>query len=156
MRLEKLAPPVPCEALAAYSARFGGSKEIMVARASAASQSGELSDLRRREISPEPKEHDARFTHEREDSHAQDWDLGLDLDSEKERENQVCPAPPISLRVPGGADSQIRHQQLEHRTAEETSREHSSAETTPEELLEIYEAERGELLAAGAMRLLHF
>ena len=31
MRLEKLAPPVPCEALAAYSARFGGSKEIMVA-----------------------------------------------------------------------------------------------------------------------------
>src|SRR5580704_6794206 len=35
---------VPCEALAAYSARFGGSKEIMVTGVSAASQSEELSD----------------------------------------------------------------------------------------------------------------
>jgi hypothetical protein len=45
----------------------------------------------------------------------------------------------------------MRHQQLEHTSGEETSREHSSAETTPEELLEIYEAERRELPPAGAM-----
>jgi hypothetical protein len=76
--------------------------------------------------------------------------LGLDLDSEKE-EKQVCPAPPISLRVPDGADSRIPHQQLEHRSAEGTSRERISAETTPEELLGIYEAERRELPPAGAM-----
>src|SRR5207245_6909486 len=33
VRLEKLAPPVPPEALAAYSAHFGGSKEGIVVRA---------------------------------------------------------------------------------------------------------------------------
>ena len=97
------------------------------------------------------EEHHARFTHEREDTHAQDWDLDLDLDSEKEREKQVCPAPPISLRGPDGADSRIRHQRFDDRSAEETSREHSSPETTPEELLEIYQAERRELPPAGAM-----
>ena len=149
MRLEKLAPPVPFEALAAYSARFGGSKESMVAGASAASQSGEASDGPPREISPEFQQRQARFTHEREQAHAQDWDLGLDLDSEKEK--QVCPAPPISLRVSDGADSRIRHQRFDDKSAEETSRERSSAETTPEELLEIYEAERRELPLAGVM-----
>lgn len=63
----------------------------------------------------------------------------------------MCPAPPISVTVPDGADSRIRNQELEHRSAEETSREQSFAETTPEELLEIYEAERRELPPAGAM-----
>jgi hypothetical protein len=150
VRLEKFAPPVPCEALAAYSARFGGSKEIIVVGASAASQSVELSDAFPGESSSGFEEHHARFTQEREDAHAQDWDLGLDLDSEKE-EKQVCPAPPVSLRVPDGADSRIRNHELDHRSAEETSREHSFAETTPEELLEIYEAERRELPPAGAM-----
>jgi hypothetical protein len=150
LRLEKFAPPVPCEALEAYSARFGGSKEIMVAGASAASQSGELSDPFTGESSSGLEEHHARFTQEREDAHAQDWDLGLDLDLEKE-EKQGCPAPPISLRVPDGADSRIRNQQLDHRSAEGTAHEHSSAETRPEELLAIYEAERRELPPAGAM-----
>jgi len=149
MRLEKLAPPVPCEALAAYSARFGGSKETIVAGASAASQSGEASDARPREITPEFEQRVARFTHEREQAHAQDWDLGLDL--EKEREKQVCPAPPIPVRIPDSADSRIRHQQFERRSAEETPREHDSSEGTPEELLEIYDAERGELPPAGAV-----
>lgn len=155
MRLEKLAPPVPCEALAAYSARFGGSKEIMVARASAASQSGDVSDAPPRAISPEFQERQARFTPEREQAHAQDWDLGLDLagdlDLEKERENQVCPAPPIPVRISDAADSRIRHQQFERRSAEATSCERDSPECTPEELLEIYQAERGELPAAGTM-----
>jgi hypothetical protein len=140
MRLEKLAPPVPCEALAAYSARFGGSKETIVAGASAASQSDERQ---------------ARFTHEREHAHAQDWDLGLDLDGdldlEKEREKQVCPAPPISVRIPDAADSRIRHQQFEGGSAQEIPRQHGSSEGTPEELLEIYDAERGELPPTGAM-----
>jgi hypothetical protein len=155
MRLEKLAPPVPCEALAAYSARFGGSKESMVAKASAASQSGEVTDAPPREITPEFEERVARFTHEREHAHAQDWDLGLDLDGdldlEKEREKQVCPAPPIPVRIPDAADSRIRHQQFERRSAQETPREYDSSEGTPEELLEIYEAERGELPPAGAV-----
>jgi hypothetical protein len=146
-RLEKLAPPVPCEALAAYSTRFGGSKEIMVARASAGSQSGEVTDARPREISPEFDERQARFTHEREQAHAQDWDLDL----EKEREKQVSPAPPISVRIPDVADSRIRHQQFERRSAEETPREYDSPNGTPEELLAIYEAERGELPPAGAV-----
>jgi hypothetical protein len=155
MRLEKLAPPVPCEALATYSARFGGSKEIMVAGASAASQSGEVTDARPREIRPEFQERQARLTHEREHAHAQDWDLGLDLhgdlDLEKEREKQVCPAPPIPVRIPDAAHSRIRYQQFEHRLAEEIPRQDDSPEGTPEELLEIYEAERGELPPAGAV-----
>jgi len=153
MRLEKLAPPVPCEALAAYSSRFGGSKESMVTRASAASQSGEVADAPPREISPEFQERQARFTHEREDAHAQDWDLGLDVDGdlEKEREKQVCPAPPIPVRIPDAADSRMRHQQFERRSAQEISRQHDSSEGMPAELLEIYEAERGELPPAGAV-----
>ena len=153
MRLEKLAPPVPCEALAAYSARFGGSKEIMVARASAASQSGEVTHAPPREITPEFEERAARFTHGREQAHAQDWDLDVDgdLDLEKEREKQVCPAPPIPVRIPDAADSRIRHQQFERRSAEEASCERDSPEGSPEELLEIYKAERGELRVAGTM-----
>lgn len=149
MRLEKLAPPVPCEALAAYSSRFGGSKEVMVTGMSAASQSGELSDTPLREAGPEYQESQARFTHRREDAHAQDLDLDLDSDLDWEKEKQVCPAPPISLRVPDGAHTRIRHQQFERGQAED-SREHSSAGTTPEELLQIYDTERGELPAAGA------
>jgi hypothetical protein len=151
MRLEKLAPPVPCAALAIYSARFGGSKESMVAGASAASQSGQASDAPPREISPEFDEQQARFTHEREHAHAQDWDLDEDLDLEKEREKQVCPAPPIPVRIPDSADSRIRHQQFERRSAGETPREYDSPNGTPEELLEIYEAERGGLPPAGAV-----
>lgn len=44
-RLEKLAPPVPPEALAVYSARFGGSKEGIVARAGASASSRHSGDM---------------------------------------------------------------------------------------------------------------
>lgn len=127
----------------------------MVARASAALQSGEVSDAPPRAISPELQERRARFTYEREQAHAQDWDLGLDLagdlDLEKEREKQVCPAPPIPVRIPDAAVSRIGLQQFESRSDEAASCERDSPEGKPEELLEIYEAERGELPAAGAM-----
>ena len=155
MRLEKFAPPVPCDALAAYSARFGGSKESIVAGAPTASQSGEVCDARAREGSPECEAPHARFTHEREETHAQDWDLDLgldvDLDLEKEIEKQVCPARPIPVRVSDIKESAARHQQFEHGAAEETRLQSCSRENAAEELLEIYEAERGELPAAGAL-----
>ena len=61
-RLEKLAPPVPCEALAAYSARFGGSKEVMVTGVSDASQLERLSDALPGKAVLESREHHGRFT----------------------------------------------------------------------------------------------
>jgi hypothetical protein len=152
MRLEKLAPPVPCEALAAYSARFGGSKETMVARTAAGS--GSASDARPpREAGHECDERQARFTHEREEAHAQDWDLGLDedLDEEIEIEKQVCPARPISVRASDRAEVHMQRRQLEHGPAEKTARESDFTQSAAEELLAIYDAERGELPAAGAM-----
>ena len=143
MRLEKLAPPVPCDALAVYSARFGGSKEIMVAGASARSKSCGLSDAPSREIGFELGEPHACFTHERERAHAQDWDSGLDSDGglEREGEKQVCPVPSISIRIPGVAEPEIRNQ----------AGDQARPEFPPEELLEIYEAERGDLPIAGAI-----
>ena len=151
MRLEKLAPPVPCEALASYSARFGGSKETMVAEAGAGLQSDELYDGTPAEISPKFEEGHARFTHEREDAHAQDRDLGLDLDSEKEREKQVCPAPPVFVKASDGAGSRMPRQRLDRGSDDSAPQEYHSREVTAEGLLEIYEAERGELSPAGAM-----
>jgi hypothetical protein len=124
----------------------------MVAGASAASRSREGCG-RPREMGPEFEEPHGPFTHEREEAHAQDWDLGLDLDtySEKEREKRVCPARPIPVGVSDRTDSGIRHPQLQHRSVEKTGREHDSTGRAADELIEIYEAERGELPAAGAL-----
>ena len=128
MRLEKLAPPVPRQALAAYSAGFGGSREGIVLGANAregapvhtvapaamnsacvgstSSQESRASGLKA----------------EVEETQAQDWDLDLNLDLEKE----------VSSPPPGKERSSPAPQA-------------SPLETAPEELLAIYEAERGSL-----------
>jgi hypothetical protein len=159
-RLEKLAPPVPRDGLAAYSAGFGGSKEGIVARASGSA------------ISPRGRPEDAHaceLKHELEEPQAQDWDLSLDMEKNSDLERQdVCPpqraetpralgirALPNSQRYSHGADSQRVNRR------EETPRESMPAESatdesmiavfTSEMLLEIYDRERGELPAAGGM-----
>src|SRR4029077_20091517 len=68
MRLEKLAPPVPGEALAAYSARFGGTKEMIAAAASAALRSGADVDAPSSGDQAAPAEPEARFTPECEEA----------------------------------------------------------------------------------------
>lgn len=91
-RLEKLAPPVPPEALAAYSARFGGSKEGIVARAGARSAAAS-------EFAADPNT-DAQaqgLKHHLEEAQAQDWSLVLDSEKDLEKEKAVCPASPPDL-----------------------------------------------------------
>jgi hypothetical protein len=157
-RLEKLAPPVPRDGLAAYSAGFGGSKEDIVARAGARAIP--------RRGGPEDA-HACELKHELEEPQAQDRDLSLEKNSDLEKQ-EVCPAQhmqepralgilahPSSARHFDGADSQTANRR------EETPRESMPAESatdesmidvfTSEMLLEIYERERGELPAAGAL-----
>lgn len=85
-RLQKLAPPVPPEGLAAYSAQFGGSKEGIVTRAGAGATTPDASsaNTQSRELKPELEE-------------AQAQDLGLDsegdLEFDLDLENPVCRGP---------------------------------------------------------------
>ena len=153
MRLEKLAPPVPCAALAAYSARFGGSKEGIVARANRsadATEGGDATAVAASSASAVSAAQARGLKHELEEPQGQDWNLGLDgekdLDWEKEKtvcpllqytQNRQTPGAPISDSF---ADRSLQMQP-----------ERCSAGLPPEELLEIYEQERGELPAAGAM-----
>jgi hypothetical protein len=146
VRLEKLAPPVPPEALAAYSARFGGSKEGVVARGGAstaavgaASAHGEFSESGARELKPGLEEPQAQ-------------DLGLDLEKDSDSERKmVCPPPPIPVRTSDAKGSRIRSRESEDASAGETQREMTLCEGAAEGLLEIYEAERGGLPPAGAL-----
>jgi hypothetical protein len=143
VRLEKLAPPVPPESLAAYSARFGGSKEGIVARAGA---SGSLrhagtASTQARGLKSDVEEAPARLKHRLEEPQAQDWDLDLEKSSDLEKQ-KVCPAqitPEMSA-----AETTIRQNSA-------AIADDRQAESTAEMLLEIYEAERGDLPAAGDM-----
>ena len=141
MRLEKLAPPVPREALAAYSSRFGGSKEGVAlqtkgsadatASAAAASRAAAFRDTRSRGLKDELEE-----------TQAQDWDLGLDLGLDLKKE--VYSAAPISDRAACEMQADQFQQQLAA-SAHQTTVGNAARETSPEDLLEMYEAERGEL-----------
>jgi hypothetical protein len=137
-RLEKLAPPVPAEALAAYSARFGGSKEGIVRRASvAANATGrepafagnatQEPDSRPRGINPAFEATQGELKQDLEEPQGQDWDLASDLEENLkkkwEKDDPACRSAAKSV----------------------------FAQATPEELLEIYEQERGELPRAVAM-----
>ena len=151
VRLQKLAPPVPAEALAAYSARFGGSKEGIVLRAGANTclRDGEAVD-----------EEAHALKHELEEAHGQDWDLGLD--SEEDLEKQVCPAPQQAQnrRLSGAPLQQLNATGAAEKSGGRTHKitaadmglhENMAHAAAAEELLEIYERERGELPAAGIL-----
>ncbi len=131
MRLEKLAPPVPRQGLAAYSARFGGSKEGIAIAATQAVRHVQARELKE----------------ELEAAQAQDW--GLDL--EKDLEKEVSPAAPIPVRSSGLTGSQMRTCQFDRATARDTSGEIAQCATAPEDLLAIYEEERATLPPADAM-----
>src|SRR2546430_4743477 len=83
VRLQKLAPRVPVEALAAYSARFGGSKEGIVLRAD---RDAESCEDERGDARGDAKERGLK--RDLEEPQAQDWDLGLG--SEGDLGKQVC------------------------------------------------------------------
>lgn len=124
-RLEKLAPPVPREALAAYSARFGGSKEAIVLGAGGATRAG-FSEAAANQPDACLDDSSASLTHEREEAHAQDWDLSLNSDENLETDSEKGVVAP-------------------------TATQSISAGMTPEEMLAIYSEERAELPSAGAM-----
>lgn len=148
-RLEKLAPPVPPEGLAAYSARFGGSKEGIVRRACAGSaapgpqqpgsQGGPAEDLgsEASAIKPIVAGTQGGLKHGLEEAQAQGLDLNLDLDLDSEE--RVCPGN-LCNEVSKRAASQPDDQPAE-----------SGGHPVAEELLDIYEQERGALPRAGAM-----
>jgi hypothetical protein len=141
MRLEKLAPPVPRQALAAYSAGFGGSREGVVLGANAregapartvgpaatgASDSAPVDSTTASTtaFTTAPESQASGLKAEVEETQAQDLDLNLNLDLDLEKE--------VSLPPPGKERCGPAPQA-------------SPLETAPEELLAIYEAERGAL-----------
>jgi hypothetical protein len=170
VRLEKLAPPVPTEALAAYSARFGGSKEGIVLRAHHPSTGDLFGACERgshaRGAHCEPRIADANassrdresgearaagLNHGLEEAQGQDLDLGLD--SERDLENEVC-LPPQRMqnsRGPEAVDVAPRLSEATSGGAPEISAAERAVERAAEVLLEIYERERGELPAAGVL-----
>ena len=170
-RLQKLAPPVPPEALAAYSARFGGSKEGIVIRTGADAEScdgageRECRDAQERELK-----------HDLEEPQAQDWDL--DSEGDEDFEKQVCLLPQdeqnrLILGAPCLVPPQAQNRRLsgtppqefnttgtaakaggrtqEIRAANIGVRENMAPADRGEELLEIYERERGGWPAAGVL-----
>lgn len=171
VRLQKLAPAVPAEALAAYSARFGGSKEGIVLRAGANAESFEdRGEVERGDAEGRVLKHDL------EDAQAQDWDL--DSEGDLDLEKQVCLAPqqaqnrrpsgtPLqefdttsTAAKTGGRTREIRaasigvRENMAPAAADrpgEISAAESAAKRAAQELLEIYESERGDLPAAGVL-----
>src|SRR5438105_5212286 len=172
VRLQKVGPHVPVEARAAYSARFGGSKEGIVLRAdsdeSCEDERGDATERGLKRGLEEPQ--------------AQDWDLGLD--SERNLEKQVCvpsqcaqstsawekpeaapeaaphsgegfPRPPArpGLQDHSGTGSRACAGDggLNRGATSDGPEEISADERTAEELLQIYERERGDLPAAGLL-----
>jgi hypothetical protein len=137
MRLEKLAPPVPRQALAAYSAGFGGSREGIAlgahAREAVAARTAAPATIGAMYTAPISRSssqdaHASGLKAEVEETQAQDWDLDLNLDLEKEV------SPPQHTKGQGTLPESCS-------PAPQTP----PFETAPEELLAIYEAERGAL-----------
>ena len=169
-RLEKLAPPVPRHALAVYSARFGGSKEGIVITPArvrprrtahggdpgfgstiAASWAAASVDGRGRGINPAVEEPQAELKHGLEQAQGQDGDLYSGLKEDLEKEKEVCPPPHRAENWPAVETPCSSPQELPFEPRAGAPRELEQAACTPEELLEIYEDERGELPPAGAM-----
>lgn len=184
MRLEKLAPPVPRQALAAYSAGFGGSREAMAlganVRAGAAAHAvapAPFAAVSTRSACTNPQDaHASGLKAELEAAQAQDWDLDLNLDLEKEvsppqhTQNRSVMGTPVFapqhiqkrdvLGTPLSPPQQRQEQPLPEdplppvQHSEERRDAASQAlpsETPPEELLAIYEAERGALPPAHVL-----
>src|SRR5690348_942346 len=107
-RLEKLAPPVPREGLAAYSSRFGGSKEGIVTRRgdAAGSPATESRDTPSRGHKRELEEHQAGLNSGLEEAQGQDGDLYSGLNGDLEKEKTVClpPRPAQKSRTSGLAE----------------------------------------------------
>lgn len=165
-RLERLAPPVPREALAAYRARFAGTRlaprfaeDHMATIDPGASQQG--SDLAR---GTGTNQH--VLNPHLEVPQAQDWDLDLDLERKKTPVRPPLPGSAnkarehgqeLSRPQSGPKASEIDSQGYEDgnvpqsapamRAAEPPDEVSSRPDGSPEQLLAIYEAERGPLPA---------
>jgi hypothetical protein len=137
MRLEKLAPPVPRQALAAYSAGFGGSREGFILGANAREGTSACAvttvapaamDGARIGCTSSQDAQASALKAKVEEAQAQDWDLDLNLDLDLEKEVSLAQHAPQQIQERGNPAPQA-----------------SPLETAPEELLAIYEAERGAL-----------
>ena len=149
MRLERLAPPVPRQALAAYSAGFGGSREGIVlganARDAAAARAFAAAAPAGMDTAPIARTnlldaHASGLKVKVEETQAQDWDLDLNLDLEKRCQH---PNTPKSGARWGPRFPATPPQQIQERG--NPTPQALPSETAPEELLAIYEAERGAL-----------
>lgn len=156
MRLEKLAPPVPRQALAAYSAGFGGSREGIVLGANAREAAAARAVRPAAPVAPatmggasiaRTSSQDAQASGLKakvEETQAQNLDLNLNLDLDLEKEVSL----PQHAQERGALGTPVAlpatpPQQIQERSG--PAPQASPSETAPEELLAIYEAERGAL-----------
>ena len=140
-RLERLAPPVPRPALAAYTARFGARRSASPQGDAVACVPGDGAQGRLL-FSPLERSLKAGL----EDAQAQDWNSDWD----KEREEtpagaSVSPAGFSSRETRSGEAAAAMHETAPPETEQEAD---ASREQMPLHMLAIYEAERGGLPAA--------
>jgi hypothetical protein len=158
VRLERLAPPVPRTALAAYVAQYGARRAVAPevdadagdaavavpvsgdgqAHASMARAQGGLPFA---SAADEPEaaqaEHQAQLNLSLEAAQAQDSDWGLELDLEREREQ----TPEVVSSIPA-----TKAKGTEQNTKRRPQRiVEQMPESTPRQMLAIYETERGAL-----------
>ena len=155
-RLERLAPPVPHEALAAYAARFASRRPIAHAKdaiacaafdATRGIPAGALSCADDRSRSNAPSEIKLAL----EAPPAEDMDLSLDLER-KERKTVPRESSSVSAsEVSGEPRSQTDMRCLAEPTVDASHSEPATAGEAAAKMLEIYEAERGLLPEAGLL-----
>ena len=131
-RLERLAPPVPQSELIAYVSRYGSRRRATQAVLPQIAEPAIASAVAGAPQSCAPMPRTSELQPTLEAAQAQEWDLDLDLSGKRE-EIQVSASSPASA-VPREA-IQIR----------------TPAERSPEELVQIFEEERGGLPAAHAL-----
>jgi hypothetical protein len=88
---------------------------------------------------------------ELESAQAQDWNWGLDLEKDLDWEKEKAACPPERMQVSGDAALNSGVKSASHEVRPLLKPETPGFAHTAEDLLEIYERERGELPAAGEL-----
>jgi hypothetical protein len=153
LSLERLAPPVPSRELAAYTARFSSRREASCDDAVAAEPARQQSFA---VPGPSPSHETVHgdlsvLKAGLESAQAQDWDR--EWKKEEEREHTLAcesSAPAFASAAPEKQNLSLMKGQLPARKDEPSGMKDESGEIPAEELLRIYERERGETLPAAA------
>jgi hypothetical protein len=144
-RLEKLAPPLPKQELAAYMSQFSSRREPIFGDEAAASVPAKLEQQYAEDVPPaNTQRNTSQARHSQlhlslEVAQGQDWDL--DQDWKKEKEEQDTPGCVSASHVSG----------YENYERNGGSIAADARATCAEELLAIYEQERGGLPAAAGL-----